>query len=68
MILASLTASSLSYVLGFGVLAARHWIRICVRHAAGSQVVRRGADRDDRGIVVSGFGLASVYVAPLAKA
>ena len=69
MILASFTTSSLGYILGFGVLAGAGF---GFGYAATTPpavkwfpAARTGLIA---GIVVAGFGLASVYVAPLADA
>ena len=68
MILASLTTSSLGYILGFGLLAGAG---IGFGYASATPpavkwfpAVRTGLIA---GIVVAGFGLANVYVAPLSK-
>ncbi|MEA3211121.1 MAG: transporter, family, oxalate/formate antiporter [Chthoniobacter sp.] len=69
MILASLTNSPLSYIIGFGLLAGSGFA--CGYASTTPPAVkwfpaaRTGAIA---GIVVAGFGLASVYVAPLAEA
>ncbi len=69
MIVASRTTSSLGYAIGFGVLAGAG-IGFGYASATPPAVKWFGAARTGliAGIVVSGFGLASVYVAPLAKA
>ena len=69
MILASQTTTSLSYVLGFGLLAGAG-IGFAYASATPPAVKWFAAARTGTiaGIVVSGFGLASVYISPLAKA
>jgi OFA family oxalate/formate antiporter-like MFS transporter len=68
MILASMTTSSLGYILGFGLLAGAG-IGFGYASATPPAVKWFPAARTGliAGIVVSGFGLASVYAAPLAK-
>ncbi len=68
MILASLTTSPLGYILGFGVLAGAG-IGFGYASATPPAVKWFPAAKTGlvAGIVVSGFGLASVYAAPLAK-
>ncbi len=68
LILASRTTSSLGYVLGFGLLAGAG-IGFGYASATPPAVKWFPAARTGMiaGIVVSGFGLASVYVAPLVK-
>lgn len=69
MILASLTTSVAGYVLGFGVLAGAG-IGFGYASATPPAVKWFPASKTGlvAGIVVAGFGLASVYVAPLANA
>jgi len=69
MILASFSNSVLSYIIGFGVLAGTG-IGFGYASATPPAVKWFPAARTGliAGIVVSGFGLASVYVAPLAEA
>lgn len=68
MILASRTTSTLGYILGFGVLAGSG---IGFGYASATPPAVKWFPSAKTGmiagIVVSGFGLASVYVAPLAK-
>jgi len=68
MILASLTTSSLGYILGFGLLAGAG-IGFGYASATPPAVKWFPAARTGliAGIVVAGFGLANVYVAPLSK-
>lgn len=68
MILASLTTTPTGYVLGFGLLAGAG-IGFGYASATPPAVKWFPAARTGliAGIVVSGFGLASVYVAPLVK-
>jgi len=68
MVLASLTISPLGYILGFGVLAGAG-IGFGYASATPPAVKWFPAAKTGliAGIVVSGFGLASVYAAPLAK-
>lgn len=68
MIVASQTTSYMGYVIGFGVLAGTG-IGFGYASATPPAVKWFPAARTGliAGIVVSGFGLASVYVAPLAK-
>ncbi len=68
MILASRTASPVGYMLGFGVLAGAG-IGFGYASATPPAVKWFPAAKTGMiaGIVVSGFGLASVYAAPLAK-
>jgi len=68
MILASLTTSPMGYILGFGVLAGAG-IGFGYASATPPAVKWFPAAKTGMiaGIVVSGFGLASVYAAPLAK-
>lgn len=68
MVAASLTTSSLGYVLGFGVLSASG-IGFAYASTTPSAVKWFPAAQTGRiaGLVVSGFGLASVYAAPLAR-
>jgi len=68
MILASMTTTSMGYILGFGVLAGAG-IGFGYASATPPAVKWFSAARTGliAGIVVSGFGLASVYAAPLAK-
>lgn len=69
MILASLTTSVAGYVLGFGVLAGAG---IGFGYASATPPAVKWFPASNTGlvagIVVAGFGLASVYVAPLANA
>jgi MFS transporter, OFA family, oxalate/formate antiporter len=68
MILASFTTSPVGYILGFGLLAGAGIG--CGYAAATPPAVKWFPGRRTgliAGIVVSGFGLASVYAAPLAK-
>ena len=44
----------------------RYWIWLRIGDTSGSQVVSCGQEGLIAGLVVSGFGLASVYIAPLA--
>ncbi|MBP8911131.1 MAG: OFA family MFS transporter [Phycisphaerae bacterium] len=69
MIVASRTTSTLGYAIGFGLLAGAG-IGFGYASATPPAVKWFSAARTGliAGIVVSGFGLASVYVAPLAKA
>ncbi len=69
MIIASLTTSSLGFILGFGVLAGAG-IGFGYASATPPAVKWFPAAKTGMitGIVVSGFGLASVYAAPLASA
>jgi OFA family oxalate/formate antiporter-like MFS transporter len=69
MIVASRTTSTLGYTLGFGLLAGAG-IGFGYASATPPAVKWFSAARTGliAGIVVSGFGMASVYVAPLAKA
>jgi OFA family oxalate/formate antiporter-like MFS transporter len=69
MILASLTSSLSAYIVGFGALAGAG-IGACHASATPAAVKWFPASRTGliTGLVVSGFGLASVYVAPLANA
>ncbi len=69
MILASFSNSVLSYIIGFGVLAGTG-IGFGYASATPPAVKWFPAARTGliAGIVVSGFGLASVYVAPLVEA
>jgi OFA family oxalate/formate antiporter-like MFS transporter len=68
-ILASLTSSLSAYIIGFGVLAGAG---IGAAHASATPAAVKWfpAARTGlvTGLVVGGFGLASVYVAPLANA
>ena len=68
MIIASRTTSPLGYVLGFGVLAGAG---IGFGYASATPPAVKwfpaGKTGTIAGLVVSGFGLASVYAAPLAK-
>lgn len=66
MILASQTTTPLGYILGFGVLAGAG-IGFGYASATPPAVKWFAADRTGMvaGVVVSGFGLASVYTAPL---
>ncbi|HMP83806.1 MAG TPA: MFS transporter, partial [Verrucomicrobiota bacterium] len=68
MILASRTTSTMGYILGFGVLAGAG---IGFGYASATPPAVKWFPSAKTGmiagIVVSGFGLASVYVAPLAK-
>ncbi len=68
MILASLTTSPLGYIIGFGLLAGTG-IGFGYASATPPAVKWFPAARTGliAGIVVSGFGLASVYAAPLAQ-
>ena len=68
MILASRTTSTLGYILGFGVLAGAG-IGFGYASATPPAVKWFPAAKTGlvAGLVVSGFGLASVYTAPLAK-
>ncbi|MDI6775094.1 MAG: OFA family MFS transporter [Verrucomicrobiota bacterium] len=68
MVLASLTTSVIGYVVGFGVLAGAG-IGFGYASATPPAVKWFPAAKTGliAGIVVSGFGLASVYAAPLAK-
>lgn len=68
MILASYTTSALGYILGFGVLAGAG-IGFGYASATPPAVKWFPARKTGliAGLVVSGFGLASVYAAPLAK-
>lgn len=68
MILASRTTSTLGYVIGFGLLAGAG-IGFGYASATPPAVKWFPAAKTGliAGIVVSGFGLSSVYVAPLAK-
>ncbi len=68
MILASYTTSAIGYILGFGVLAGAG-IGFGYASATPPAVKWFPARKTGliAGIVVSGFGLASVYAAPLAK-
>jgi OFA family oxalate/formate antiporter-like MFS transporter len=68
MILASFTSSPLGYMIGFGVLAGAG-IGFGYASATPPAVKWFPAAKTGMiaGIVVSGFGLASVYAAPLAK-
>jgi OFA family oxalate/formate antiporter-like MFS transporter len=68
MVLASLTTSPMGYILGFGVLAGAG-IGFGYASATPPAVKWFPAARTGMiaGIVVSGFGLASVYAAPLSK-
>jgi len=68
MILASMSTSPIGYVIGFGVLAGAG-IGFGYASATPPAVKWFPAARTGliAGIVVSGFGLASVYAAPLAK-
>jgi MFS transporter, OFA family, oxalate/formate antiporter len=68
MILASYTTSFLGYILGFGLLAGAG-IGFGYASATPPAVKWFSANRTGliAGIVVSGFGLASVYAAPLSK-
>ncbi|NLS93143.1 MAG: OFA family MFS transporter [Planctomycetaceae bacterium] len=68
MIVASLTTSPMGYILGFGVLAGAG-IGFGYAAATPPAVKWFNAARTGMiaGIVVSGFGLASVYAAPLAN-
>ncbi len=68
MILASRTTSPMGYILGFGVLAGAG-IGFGYASATPPAVKWFPAARTGTiaGLVVSGFGLASVYAAPLAK-
>ncbi len=68
MLLASQTTSTLGFILGFGVLAGAG-IGFGYASATPPAVKWFPAARTGliAGIVVSGFGLASVYVAPLVK-
>jgi OFA family oxalate/formate antiporter-like MFS transporter len=69
MILASLTSSLPAYIVGFGALAGAG-IGACHASATPAAVKWFPASRTGliTGLVVSGFGLASVYIAPLANA
>ena len=68
MIVASMTTSSMGYILGFGVLAGAG---IGFGYAAATPPAVKWFNSARTGtiagIVVSGFGLASVYAAPLTK-
>jgi len=68
MILASFTTTPLGYIVGFGVLAGAG---IGFGYASATPPAVKWFPRTKTGmiagIVVSGFGLASVYAAPLAK-
>ena len=69
MILASLTNSPLSYIVGFGLLAGAGFA--CGYASTTPPAVKwfpAARTGSIAGIVVAGFGLASVYVAPLAEA
>jgi len=68
MILASRTTSSMGYIIGFGVLAGAG-IGFGYASATPPAVKWFPAAKTGliAGLVVSGFGLASVYAAPLAK-
>lgn len=68
MILASLTTSPIGYVIGFGILAGAG-IGFGYASATPPAVKWFPAAKTGliAGIVVSGFGLASIYAAPLAK-
>lgn len=68
MILASFTTSSLGYIIGFGVFAGSG-IGFAYASATPPAVKWFPAAKTGMiaGIVVSGFGLASVYAAPLAR-
>jgi len=68
MILASMSTSPMGYIIGFGVLAGAG-IGFGYASATPPAVKWFPAARTGliAGIVVSGFGLASVYAAPLAK-
>jgi OFA family oxalate/formate antiporter-like MFS transporter len=68
MIVASFTTSSLGYILGFGLLAGAG-IGFGYASATPPAVKWFPAARTGliAGIVVAGFGLANVYVAPLSK-
>lgn len=68
MIVASFTSSALGYILGFGVLAGAG-IGFGYASATPAAVKWFPAQKTGliAGIVVSGFGLASVYAAPLAQ-
>lgn len=68
MILASFTTSALGYIVGFGVLAGAG-IGFGYASATPPAVKWFPAKKTGliAGLVVSGFGLASVYAAPLAK-
>jgi len=67
-ILASMTTSSMGYMLGFGLLAGAG-IGFAYASATPPAVKWFPAARTGliAGLVVSGFGLASVYAAPLAR-
>jgi MFS transporter, OFA family, oxalate/formate antiporter len=69
MILASMTTTTLGFIVGFGMLAGAG-IGFGYASATPPAVKWFPAARTGliAGLVVSGFGLASVYVAPLAKA
>ncbi|MHC4957734.1 MAG: L-lactate MFS transporter [Planctomycetota bacterium] len=69
LILASLATTPLGYILGFGVLAGAG-IGFGYASATPPAIKWFPAARTGviAGIVVSGFGLASVYIAPLARA
>jgi OFA family oxalate/formate antiporter-like MFS transporter len=69
MVLASFTTSTLGYLIGFGLLAGTG-IGFGYASATPPAVKWFPAARTGliAGVVVSGFGLASVYVAPLVKA
>lgn len=68
MILASLTTSPMGYIIGFGILAGAG-IGCGYASATPPAVKWFSAAKTGliAGLVVSGFGLASVYVAPLTK-
>ncbi len=68
MIIASQTTSSLGYIIGFGILAGSG-IGFGYASATPPAVKWFAAAKTGliAGIVVSGFGLASVYAAPLAR-
>lgn len=69
MILASMTNSPLSYIVGFGLLAGAGFA--CGYASTTPPAVKwfpAARTGSIAGIVVAGFGLASVYVAPLAEA
>lgn len=68
MILASFTTSALGYIVGFGILAGAG-IGFGYASATPPAVKWFAAKKTGliAGLVVSGFGLASVYAAPLAK-
>ncbi|MHC5064607.1 MAG: L-lactate MFS transporter [Planctomycetota bacterium] len=69
LIIASLTATPLGYVIGFGILAGTG-IGFGYASATPPAIKWFSAARTGliAGVVVSGFGLASVYIAPLASA